>query len=90
MPQQRSVVAADLHHERVALGEVIAGGQTGFLVAADDVGAAADAVEGTAGLSRPECRAHAERSLDLERSLAAHEQLYRRVLRATAGAGARG
>ena len=76
--------------DRGALGEVIAGGRTGFLVAADDVGAAADAVEGTAGLSRPECRAHAERSLDLERSLAAHEQLYRRVRRATAGAGARG
>jgi glycosyltransferase involved in cell wall biosynthesis len=76
--------------DRGALGEVIADEQTGFLVAPDDVDAAAVAVERTAGISRSECRAHAERRLDLERSLDAHEQLYARVVAGRAGAGARG
>ena len=40
---------------------------------------------GRAALSRSDCRAHAERSLDLERSLDAHEQLYRRVVGAAPG-----
>jgi hypothetical protein len=57
---------------------------TGFLVSPDDIHAAADAVGRTPGLSRAECRDHAERRLDLERSLDAHEQLYRRLV----GAGA--
>ena len=68
-----------------ALGEVIVNELTGFLVPPDDVHAAADAVRRTTGLSRPECRAHAERDLDLGRSLEGHERLYRRVV----GAGAR-
>jgi glycosyltransferase involved in cell wall biosynthesis len=64
---------------RGALGEVILDGVTGFLVAPDDIDAAAEAVAGTAGLSRSECRKHAEQQLDLELSLDAHERLYRRV-----------
>jgi UDP-glucose:tetrahydrobiopterin glucosyltransferase len=75
---------------RGAIGEVIVDELTGFLVAPDDIQAAADAVGRTTGLSRSECRAHAERRLDLERSLAAHEQLYRRSVGAGAGAAARG
>jgi glycosyltransferase involved in cell wall biosynthesis len=75
---------------RGALGEVIVDGLTGFLVAPDDIDAAADAVGRSTGLSRSECRAHAQRSLDLEPSLNAHEQLYRRVVGAGAGAAARG
>jgi UDP-glucose:tetrahydrobiopterin glucosyltransferase len=75
--------------ERGALAEVIADGVTGFLVAPDDTRAAADRVTRAAGLSRPACRDHAERNLDLDRSLDAHERLYRRVtsgrVRATAG-----
>jgi glycosyltransferase involved in cell wall biosynthesis len=75
---------------RGALGEVVIDGSTGFLTAPGDIEAAADAIAGAAGLSRSECRAHAERSLDLERSLEAHEQLYRRVVRAAPWAAARG
>jgi glycosyltransferase involved in cell wall biosynthesis len=71
---------------RGALDELIVDGVTGFLVAPDDMHAAADAVTRTTGLSRSECRAHAERSLDLELSLDAHEQFYTRV--ASAGAEA--
>jgi glycosyltransferase involved in cell wall biosynthesis len=64
---------------RGALGEVILDTVTGFVVAPDDIGAAADAVRRTAELSRPRCRDHAERHLDLELSLDGHEQLYARV-----------
>ena len=58
---------------------MIADGVTGFLVAPDDIRGAAEAVRRAAEISRPACRAHAERHLDLERSLDAHEQLYGRV-----------
>ena len=64
---------------RGGLGEVIADGVTGFLVPPDDIQAAADAVGRTAGISRPACRDHAESHLDLDLSLDAHEQLYRRL-----------
>jgi glycosyltransferase involved in cell wall biosynthesis len=76
--------------ERGALGEVIVDERTGFLVAPDDIHAAADAVRRTTGLSRSECRAHAERALDLGRSLEGHERLYRRVVGANAGAAVHG
>jgi glycosyltransferase involved in cell wall biosynthesis len=76
--------------ERGALGEVIVDGLTGFLIAPDDVRAAADAVRMTAGLSRADCRDHAENQLDLEVSLEAHEQLYRRMVGVGAGAAVRG
>jgi UDP-glucose:tetrahydrobiopterin glucosyltransferase len=75
---------------RGALGEVIVDGLTGFLVAPDDIDAAADAVRRTAGLSRSECREHAEAHLDLGRSLDAHERLYRRVASTRAGAAVGG
>jgi glycosyltransferase involved in cell wall biosynthesis len=65
---------------RGGLGEVIADGVTGFLVPPDDISAAADAVGRTAGISRSACRDHAEGHLDLERSLDAHERLYRHVV----------
>ena len=71
---------------RGGLGEVIMDGVTGFLVPPDDVLAAADAVGKTAGISRSVCRDHAEGHLDLERSLDAHERLYRRVVSPGAGA----
>jgi UDP-glucose:tetrahydrobiopterin glucosyltransferase len=75
---------------RGALGEVIAEGTTGFLVAPDDVAAAAEAVSRAAELSRARCRDHAERRLDLELSLDAHEQLYARVAQAGREVTARG
>ncbi|HEV2931585.1 MAG TPA: glycosyltransferase [Streptosporangiaceae bacterium] len=70
---------------RGGLSEVIADGVTGFLVPPDDVGAAVEAVGRTAGISRSACRDHAESHLDLERSLDAHERLYRRVVSAGDG-----
>jgi UDP-glucose:tetrahydrobiopterin glucosyltransferase len=70
---------------RGALDEVIVDGVTGYLVAADDLRAAADAVSRAPALSRRACREHAERELDLECSLDAHEQLYKRAARAYPG-----
>jgi UDP-glucose:tetrahydrobiopterin glucosyltransferase len=64
---------------RGGLGEVIMDGMTGFLVPPDDVRAAAGALAKVAGISRPACREHAVGQLDLERSLDAHERLYRQV-----------
>jgi glycosyltransferase involved in cell wall biosynthesis len=64
---------------RGGLGEVIMDGVTGFLVPPDDVQAAAGVIPRAVGLSRAACREHAESRLDLERSLDAHEELYRRV-----------
>jgi glycosyltransferase involved in cell wall biosynthesis len=64
---------------RGGLGEVIMDGVTGFLVPPDDIAAAADAVSKVPGISRLACRKHAEGRLDLDRSLDAHERLYRRV-----------
>ena len=63
-------------------------GVTGFLVAPDDIRAAADSVRRVTGISRSACRSHAERHLDLERSLDAHEQLYGRVVSPGAGTAA--
>jgi glycosyltransferase involved in cell wall biosynthesis len=73
---------------RGALGEVITDGLTGFLVPPGDMRAAADAVGRTAEISRPTCRRHAEAHLDLDRSLDAHERLYRRVAGLDSGAQA--
>ena len=73
---------------RGALGEVIADGLTGFLVPPGDIAAAADAVRKSAEISRRPAATHAEAHLDLERSLDAHEQLYRRVTGPTTGAQA--
>jgi glycosyltransferase involved in cell wall biosynthesis len=67
---------------RGALEEVILDAVTGFLVAPNDVGAAAEAVTTAAELSRSRCRDHAESQLDLELSLDAHEQTYARAARA--------
>jgi glycosyltransferase involved in cell wall biosynthesis len=75
---------------RGGLGEMITDGVTGFLVAADDIQAAADSVLRATGLSRTACRDHAESHLDLERSLDAHEQLYRRLTSPDAGTAAGG
>jgi UDP-glucose:tetrahydrobiopterin glucosyltransferase len=72
--------------KRGALAEVVVDGATGFLVAHEDIAAAADAVGRAPGLSRSRCRAHAEGSLDLEATLDAHEQLYERLAGARAGA----
>jgi glycosyltransferase involved in cell wall biosynthesis len=69
---------------RGALAEVIADRVTGRLVAPDDVHSAAEAVGESASLSRTACRQHAERELDLELTLDAHERLYEQLAAATA------
>jgi glycosyltransferase involved in cell wall biosynthesis len=74
---------------RGGLGEIIIDGVTGFLVAPDDVKGAAEGVKRITQISRAACREHAERHLDLERSLDAHEQFYRRVIRSYAGTAVR-
>jgi glycosyltransferase involved in cell wall biosynthesis len=67
---------------RGALDEVVLDAETGFLVAPDDIAAAAEAARRAPALSRARCRDHAERHLDLELSVDAHEQLYARAARA--------
>jgi glycosyltransferase involved in cell wall biosynthesis len=71
--------------KRGGLGEMIADGVSGFLVVPDDLRAAVDSVRRVTRISRSACRGHAERNLDLERSLDVHEQLYRRVVSLGAG-----
>ena len=71
---------------RGGLAEIIVDGVTGFLVAPDDIQAAADGVRDTAAISRAACRDHAESHLDLERTLDAHEHFYRRIIRPASGA----
>jgi glycosyltransferase involved in cell wall biosynthesis len=61
---------------RGALGEVVRDGETGALV--DDVDGAVDALRDLA-VDRAECRRYAERTLSIERTLDAHEALYRRL-----------
>jgi glycosyltransferase involved in cell wall biosynthesis len=65
---------------------VIVDGVTGFLVAPDDLDAAARAVSRAPALSRWACREHAVNRLDIARSLDAHEQLYERLASTRNGA----
>ena len=64
---------------RGALAEVVLDGVTGLLVADGDIDGAAEALRRSASLSRANCRQHAERELDLELTLDAHERLYERL-----------
>ena len=72
---------------RGGLGEVLVPWVTGFLVEPGDLRAAAGAVREVTRIPRAACREHAERHLDLERSLDAHEQLYGRVVSAAPAIG---
>jgi glycosyltransferase involved in cell wall biosynthesis len=62
---------------RGALGEVVRDGETGAVV--EDVAGAVQALEGIGSIERGACRRHAERNLDLARTLDAHEALYGRL-----------
>jgi glycosyltransferase involved in cell wall biosynthesis len=64
---------------RGALAEVIVDRVTGLLVAPNDIDGAAAAALRSASLSRAQCRQHAERALDLELTLDAHERVYERL-----------
>ena len=65
---------------RGGLRQIVVDGLTGFLVAPDDIAAAAAAVKKATGIVRGACRRHAETHLDLGISLDAHEDLYNRVI----------
>jgi glycosyltransferase involved in cell wall biosynthesis len=75
---------------RGGLADIVVNGVTGFLVTPDDIHAAADSIRNTKRIARAACRHHAETHLDLERSLDAHEQLYRRISSGDAGTAASG
>jgi glycosyltransferase involved in cell wall biosynthesis len=75
---------------RGALEEVIVDRVTGVLVTPDDIDGAAEAVHESASLSRARCRLHAERELDLERALDAHERVYERLVALSARSPVRG
>ena len=66
---------------RGALEEVVADGETGFVVPPGDVNGAAQALKRIGSIRRQACRRHAESHLSLERSLDAHVRLYERVRR---------
>jgi glycosyltransferase involved in cell wall biosynthesis len=72
---------------RGGLSEVIEDGVTGFLVPPGDLQSAAEAVMQTAAISRAACRRRAERHLDLDQSLDAHERVYHQMT-ATGATGA--
>ena len=71
---------------RGALAQVVIDQVTGFLVEPGDIRAAAEAVRRAPGLSRRQCRVHAESELDLGSTIDAHERLYERIAGARAGA----
>ena len=62
-----------------ALPEVIADGKTGFLVRPGDIAGAARAAAEVASIDRANCRRHAEATLNLDDTVAAHEALYRQI-----------
>ena len=66
-------------YDRGALAEVVLDGETGFLVPADDVAAAAQRVGQLAMIGRADCRRNAEANLNLEAAITAHERLYDQV-----------
>ena len=66
-------------YRRGALADVVVDGRTGFIVAPDDVDAAARALGRIGSIQRGECRRHAESNLSLDASIAAHIRLYERV-----------
>ena len=63
-------------YRRGALPEIIIDRQTGFVVAPDDIGAAARALMEAGTIQRQDCRQHAASHLNLDASLRAHERLY--------------
>ena len=75
---------------RGALEEVVVDRVTGLLVAPDDIDAAADAVQESGTLERAQCRRHAERVLDLELTLDAHERMYEQLAAVDTRSPARG
>lgn len=65
---------------RGALPEVVADGETGVLVPADDVSGLVEAIGAARSLSRAACRARAEEHLSLERMVNGYEAVYARAL----------
>ena len=67
-------------YRRGGLAEVIADGETGYLVAPGDIAAAVDAVPRAFGIDRRACRSRVERLFRLETMLDAYEAFYTETL----------
>jgi UDP-glucose:tetrahydrobiopterin glucosyltransferase len=67
-------------YRRGGLAEVVADGETGYLVAPGDVTAAVAAVQRVSALDRHACRARVERLFRLETMLYAYEAFYAETL----------
>ncbi|HEU4784868.1 MAG TPA: glycosyltransferase [Ktedonobacterales bacterium] len=67
-------------YRRGGLAEVVADGETGYLVAPGDVAAAVAAVQRVSEIDRHACRARAERLFRLETMLDAYEAFYTETL----------
>lgn len=67
-------------YRRGALAEVVDEGVTGTLVPDGDLHGAASALRDVGQFERAECRGHAERHLDLDRTVDGYERLYARLV----------
>ncbi|HEU5347532.1 MAG TPA: glycosyltransferase [Ktedonobacterales bacterium] len=67
-------------YRRGGLAEVVADGETGYLIASGDVAAAAAAVRRVGTLDRRACRGRVERLFGLETMLDAYEAFYRETM----------
>ena len=67
-------------YRRGGLQDIVIDGVTGFLIEPDDVDAAAAGLGHVTEIDRNRCRTHAEKHLDLEAVLDAHERAYRAIL----------
>lgn len=67
-------------YRRGGLPEVVADGETGYLVAPGDIAAAASAVRQVGSLDRHACRSRVERLFRLETMLDAYEAFYRETI----------
>jgi UDP-glucose:tetrahydrobiopterin glucosyltransferase len=67
-------------YRRGGLAEVVAEGETGYLVAPGDVDAAAAAVQQVAAIDRRACRSRVEQRFRLETMLDAYESFYAKTL----------
>lgn len=70
-------------YARGGLREVVANGETGWLVPAGDVAAAVDAITRIGTLDRAACRARVARHFSLEAMLDAYEAFYAKMLQGT-------
>lgn len=66
-------------YDRGDLSELVIDRKTGFVVPADNIDAAAAAVDRLSEINRVDCRRHAEAQLNLDDTITAHERLYEKL-----------